>query len=211
MQERCAKIETSECSIGVRHDGTREALIAAGLAKPEQFPGEPGCGKTSTVFPRDGKKSWRSTTERRRIRVSRRGPSLYTVLVYWTADERAAYEARWQAKMAEYEAQEKEERRQRDAELMRKALAEGGGARGLVETTLKGGMYAIFRAFNITNDPAVPYGFDAETLRRVEEHCRELILLSRSDTLREKLAPVAQGDAGFQRFMNTSIGGAAKT
>lgn len=215
MRERRGKIETHECSLGVRHEGTREMLVAAGLAKPEQFPGEAGCGKTSTTFPRDKSKSWRSTPNCRRIRVTKRGPFLYEVLVYWAREERDAYEVRWQARLAAEEAllveRRRHERASRDAELMRRALAEGGGARGLVETTLKGGMYAIFHAFNISNDPAVPYAFDAGTLRQVEEHCRALVMLSESNALRERLAPIAQGDAGFQRFMNCAIGGAAKT
>lgn len=77
------KIETAELSMGLRHTGTREALIAAGLAKPGQFPGEPDCGKWSTVFPADG--------EHRKRQVSRRSPYLYDVVVYWNPDERAAY------------------------------------------------------------------------------------------------------------------------
>lgn len=72
-------IETLEILPGIRHSGTRKALIAAGLAIAGQFPGEPGCGTTSTVFPGEG--------ERVKIQVRRRSPYLYDVLVYWTPEE----------------------------------------------------------------------------------------------------------------------------
>ncbi len=97
-------IETQKVGgYGLRYSGTRQALIAAGIAKAGQFPGEPGCGIWSTVFPADG--------ERRRMQVKRRSPYLYYVLVYATPEERAAYEAKTYADAKAYAASRSREER----------------------------------------------------------------------------------------------------
>lgn len=93
---RRAKIETGEWCWATVHTGTREMLIAAGYAKPEQFPGEPGCGKTSTVFPAVGAE--------RKKRVRRRSTYLYEVAFYKTAAESAAYWAEREASMPSQDA-----------------------------------------------------------------------------------------------------------
>lgn len=205
-------IEVDERDWAVVYEGTREALIASGLAKAGQFPGEPGCGKTSTVFPGEG--------DRRKIKVSiarvRAGKAIaFQVAVYRT---KAEYEAHWEKWNAESEARRREYQAECDArlaasrrDLTQKALAEVG-PRGIADAALKGALVGIMRAFNLTGDPDMPYTFDDETIGRAKYLGQRLLQLFEEGTLTPQLGAVAQGDADYQRFMGTvlNLGGTAR-
>lgn len=194
-------IEVDERHWAVVHEGTREALIASGLAKAGQFPGEPGCGKTSTVFPGDG--------ERRKIKVSiarvSAGKAIaFQVAVYRTKAESQAYSEKWQA---EVKARQRAYQAECDARLaasrrglMQKALTEVG-PRGIADAALKGALVGVIRAFNLAGDPETPYTFDKDTVEEAMILCRRLMGLFREGALTPQLGAVAQGDADYQRFM----------
>jgi hypothetical protein len=183
-------IERCEYFQGVRHTGNRASLIAAELARLEQFPGEPGCGKTSTVFPAEG--------ERRKFRVSRRSTYIYEVTIYWNPEERAAYEQRWAAECAK-------QCRQHETEA-RRALAGPADVRAMADSWFKNATLALIHAFNMANNPNIPFTYDKATLEQVTEHCRALMALQMSGGFKPKLAAMAQGDGEFQRFMGRVVG-----
>lgn len=199
---RRERIEVEERHWATVHCGTREALITAGLARPEQFPGEPGCGKTSTVFPAAGAE--------RKKQIRRRSTYLYEVAFYKTGEETAAYMAAFQAESAA--AQEKlrteEERRYAEAgrRLKRAALADGG-PRGMAMAAMAGAAVSLAMAFNIKDDPDRPYGFPAETKAAVRDHLDRIMELFKHGGFEPRLGAVAAGDPEFQRFMQRAAPG----
>ncbi|MFA5913897.1 MAG: hypothetical protein WC830_10120 [Burkholderiales bacterium] len=66
------------------HAGYRPELIAAGLIKPGQFPGDPGQRKTASRFVNADGRKCRATTSGMIIRVH----------VYYTPEEQLAYDIR---------------------------------------------------------------------------------------------------------------------
>lgn len=194
-KDRREKIESDERYWATVHTGTRDMLIAAGLAKLEQFPGEPGCGKSSTVFrPKDGS---------RKFKVSRRSTYLYEVSIYKTPEERAKYEAE---ESAEIQANAAAYR----AEQTRKDIAAPGGVRGMAEKWLEGGIVGVLQAFNAANDPNKPFSFDPRTVEEVTERCQSLITLFHSRKMTPRLGHIAQADPEFQRFMQATTKDGAK-
>src|SRR5581483_870613 len=210
MADTRAGLEVEEFHLGRRYSGSPSALIAAGVAAAEQFPGQPGCGKTSTVFAVGGRK----------VRVTRRGPQLFDVVVRWTKEERSAYDAR-QAKYLAAREQERAAEQARAAEevsrraaeicadLLREALAESGPRR-VAEASLEAGICSLIRAFNMLSAPDVPYTFDAATVELAKEHCQALCALFKDGKLLPQLGALAQSDGAFQRFMKTASGQQAK-
>lgn len=198
---RRTKIETEELFWATVHTGTREMLIAAGQARPEQFPGEPGCGKTSTVFPAVGAE--------RKKQVRRRSTYLYEVAIYKTRDEQAAW---WAADNAKRQAQDastalddgsiKAALAAAQRERYERVIAEGGAdaLRKIAQERLQHGCWLIEAAFNLTEDPAIPYRFDEPVRRGVLEAIVGLIQLMRSPMAIQRAGLAAQ-NTGFQRFM----------
>jgi hypothetical protein len=86
-------------------------LIAAGRAKPEHFPGQPGCGSWSTRFwPENGRKFRVSCYTAPALRSEN---TLFEVEIYSNREEKAAYRAaeraRWEAAREEQQEQERAE------------------------------------------------------------------------------------------------------
>lgn len=89
------------------YKGTKESLIAAGVAKEEQFPGMPGCGKLSTTFDSAGERVFTkcaSSLKHGYRKVSTAGKQ-FEVLVYAGGDElearRILYFLLWDIKKAD--------------------------------------------------------------------------------------------------------------
>jgi len=77
------EIRTEERHWATVHIGGRDELIAVGHAKPEEFPGQPGCGKTSTIFRKPDGSKWK--------KVSRRSTYWWEVAFYKTPEQTAAF------------------------------------------------------------------------------------------------------------------------
>lgn len=188
------------------YTGTREALIAAGHAKPDQFPGEPGCGKTSTSF--------LATPELRKMRVSRRSADMFQVAVHCTREERqarvAAATAKVEAKATAYRAEIADQLRARRREDLRQHLAEPGGVRRLADVALEAGIIGIIRAFNLCGLPDVPYGFDEATTAEAKGLARQLMALHARARFTVRAGAVAQRDPEFQRFIQRAAGAYGK-
>lgn len=186
-------IETDEHASVTAHYGTREALIAAGLATTGQFPGEPGCGKTSTVFP--------AKNGERRKQVRRCSSRIYEVRIDKTPEERAAYQA-------EFEAFIMQEQSARERERYTRALGCDGieGLRRLAQDNLMRGGLLIETAFNLQDSPDIPYRFDKEVRAEAVRAIWTLVQLMRKP-LRVRAGALAGGDAAFQRFLGTTLNG----
>jgi len=184
----------------VTYIADRETLIAAGVVKPGQFPGEPGCGKTSTVFPGAGE---RKKTRVYVVSLRNRKPFRFGVDVYRTPEERAAYIER-----AQFEFQDRQ-RAQRVAQD-RDRLAQCGGARGVAEDALKAGILSLVQAFNLTNDPHHPYAFDEATTAKANALLAEIAQLFGGGGFSARLGAFAQSDPEFQRFVGQALGSAAE-
>lgn len=91
---------------------------------------------------------------------------------------------------------------QRDEYL--RAYTEGGepALRELAQERLQHGSYLVMAAFNLTNDPAVPYEFDEEVQFAVREAMVTLIRLMRRP-MRCTIERVAAKDPAVERFMQT--------
>jgi hypothetical protein len=103
-------LTSSQSESGTTHRGTREQLIVAGLAKPEHFPGQPGCGSWSTRFwPENGRKFRVSCYTAPALRSEN---TLFEVEIYSNREEKAACRAaqcaRWEAEREREEQQEQE-------------------------------------------------------------------------------------------------------
>lgn len=89
-----ARLSKWQSSEGDTYIGEREDLIVAGLIRANQFPGQPGIGKTRATF-YDGKLCGRSPgpvgtpRDARYLRVEWRGPTRFAVIVGIPDDERA--------------------------------------------------------------------------------------------------------------------------
>jgi hypothetical protein len=68
-------------------------------------------------------------------------------------------------------------------------------ARSISADWLKGAMMGVFHAFNLANNPDVPFCYDEKTVEEVTGHCRALLALQAAGELRPKLGAVAEGDA----------------
>lgn len=90
------------------YKGTREALVAAGLAEPFQFPGEPGCGAGRTTFTPEGKRvSLGSIAAQEGSRTVLRVGKYFEVRIQVSNDERERRRAVWWDKLETAGAQRK--------------------------------------------------------------------------------------------------------
>ena len=136
---RRASIEVLEHASGTVHTGTRAMLIQAGLATPEQFPGEPGCGKTSNTF---------SSAGGRKIRVARRSTYLFDVEIYRTEAEKRAYRAQLLAELdCERRAREDQRRDKFLREFQELGVTPGRPAYAHLYTSLISGRDPEFASF----------------------------------------------------------------
>lgn len=66
---------------------------------------------------------------------------------------------------------------------------------------LDAGLIAIGAAFNLTDDARIRFGWDADTCRRVERLCVELVRCANIGSLQLRAGAVAQDDQQLQRFL----------
>ena len=81
------------------------------------------------------------------------------------------------------------------------------GPRVMAKTMLDGAGISLVMAFNMTNDPAKPWRFPAETQTKAARLVQEIIALFERGGFEERRGPVAQADGEFQRFMQRAAGG----
>jgi hypothetical protein len=81
------------------------------------------------------------------------------------------------------------------------------GPRVVARTMLDGAGISLVMAFNMTNDPAKPWRFPAETQAKAARLFQEIIVLFERGGFEESRAPAAQADSGFQRFMRRAAEG----
>ena len=74
-------------------------------------------------------------------------------------------------------------------------------ARAHSEADLQDAIGSVARAFNLTSDPALRYGFDAATRSAVEALCIELVATWQRGRLATRAGAVAAEDARFQRML----------
>lgn len=204
-----AEWETTTVAPGVeRHDafygytlyGTREALLASGLVK-EAWIWNGRCGA-------DGR---RLRTVRFKVdgndgvsRPDYHCDGEYVVEFCYPQEEtdkrRAAEE---QATLQRLALQAVEARRER----MRKALAEKGGIRKIVDLRMRSGEALVLAAFNAVGDPGDPWTFPAETIEQAKWHLREIMTLLEAGGYKERPGVILQGDAAFQRFVGLAVNG----
>lgn len=198
---RRESIERTTFFHGVRHTGTREVLIEAGLAKADQFPGQPGCGKTSTTFQAVG--------DQKKIQVSRRSTYLFDVVVHFTKAERKEYQARQYAAIEARRKQYEEEGRARVAGAraeLRRASLNNGGPRGVANVAMEMALLSLVTAFNMHGDPDIPYSFDPDTIDEVKDLARQIWSLHLHENFTPKTGAIAEADLSFQRFMGAATG-----
>lgn len=203
------------------HIGRMDELIAAGLAKPEEFPGMPGCGKTSTIFrTADGKRKLK--------KVSRRSTSCWEVAVYRTPGETAAFEAT--------------ERKEIEAAALKEGVLPGGAEapahdsrpcsveqlaaapwasippdvrgpfyRDAFTRCAKRGLFGLHLLFEgKTEDPKatgyLPYRLSAAQRREAKDAIAALFSIIKHAHLEATPIAKAQADPTFQRFLNAAVG-----
>ena len=150
-RERREEVAVEGYSWGTAYTGGREALIAAGLAKPEYFPGEPGCGKTTTDFrPKDGG---------RKFTVSRRSKYLYVVSILRTPEEVERFDA---AKVRE-DAERDRFLLDHQAAAVRLLACPGTSPKQIAKACLDGTCLSAIMAFNMTDDPSRPVPLSRES------------------------------------------------
>jgi hypothetical protein len=69
------------------YNGTKTALINAGLLEDGMFPGDPDRGKTMVTYKPDGTAARQGSSARKGLQVCRRGRSVYVVRVAVSAEE----------------------------------------------------------------------------------------------------------------------------
>lgn len=84
IEDAPRQVESREGSLYWVHAGYRPELIAAGLIKPGQFPGDPGQRKTASRFVNADGKMCRATTS----------GMMTHVFVYFTPEEQLAHDIR---------------------------------------------------------------------------------------------------------------------
>jgi len=75
------------------------------------------------------------------------------------------------------------------------------GPHVMAKAMLDGAGLSLVMAFNMTNDPARPWRFPAETQTKAARLFQEILQLFDQGGFSEHRAPIAQTDREFQRFM----------
>ena len=83
------------------------------------------------------------------------------------------------------------------------------GPHVVAKTMLDGAGISVVMAFNMTNDPAKPWRFPAETQTKAARLFQEILQLFEHGGFSEQRAPIAQVDGEFQRFMRRAAEGKA--
>lgn len=163
-------------------EGSKEALINSGLVLEAWFV-EPGKKNKRGYMMR----SKRQTVDGRRITT--------------TVQTHGSCVARFRYTGAEAEAAK---RREDAAERL--ALMQPDALRKHVEDKfLMRGMCFVFGAFNLANSPDEEWTFPSEVQDRATELCKEIIWLFRDSPIRPKVGAAVEGDAQFQRFMQSAM------
>lgn len=177
-----------------RYIGTKEALIAGGFAKAEWFPDiptkAPSRGLTRTYRIPSAMSRKHHVRGELHIELERLRNGRWELRLPVSAEEE---ERRWNANHAQKPAAEGDK-------AMHDVIAESG-PRAVAEEQLKAGLCMVIRAFDLLEDPDVPWSFDGKTRKAVQEHGRAILGLFASGTIRVKREAQAQRDADFQRFM----------
>jgi len=80
------------------------------------------------------------------------------------------------------------------------------GPHALAKTMLDGAGISLVMAFNMTNDPAKPWRFPAETQTKAARLFQEILQLFEHGGFSEQRAAAAQADGEFQRFIKRAAG-----
>lgn len=89
-----------DISDGNVYRGDADALVAAGLVKPDQFPGQPANGKTRTSFRPDGTKVKQGTNDACKMPgyfVVRKSGNKFEVAIRQSDEEMERRHERWRA------------------------------------------------------------------------------------------------------------------
>lgn len=174
-------VRRRECGWGYYLEGTKAALFAAGLAKQDWFAdGTESAGRGRIVR----SKSFTENGREIKTHAPKIGPYC-SVCISYTAAEIA-----------------KAERERDDAE--RRKLMQPEALRQHVEDKhFFGAMTGIMRAFNLTDDHE--WSFSPEVCKKANDICIELMGLFRHSEIIPRNGAHIEGDAEFQRFMQSTL------
>ena len=80
------------------------------------------------------------------------------------------------------------------------------GPHVMAKAMLDGAGLSLVMAFNMTNDPAKPWRFPAQTHAQAARLFQEILQLFEHGGFSEQRAAAAQADGDFQRFVLRAIG-----
>ncbi len=184
--------------------GTKEALLASGLAKEEWF----WNGRRSANGRRLMTTRFYVNSNRAKCRPNYQSEGEYVIQIEYSNEEQEKRrQANEQAAQKELELERIEAHRVR----MRKAVATPGGVRKKAGAFVEHANTLLFAAFNADGNPDNPWRFPTETIERARWHFGEILKLFEDGGFEVRAAAILQGNAEFERFMRLAQGDPSAT